>query len=215
LEGDCRQIFPTLPEASFDCLIADPPYNVTDEVWDQFATPDDFLSFTRGWLSLALPLLRSEHHAFVFCSPAYMADIERMMRDDLDLTITDRIVWQHKGLPLGRRVSNRLIGAWDAILHVGTTALHLPDEWGPERFNVQTFAVPQSNYKDVRLHPTQKPLELIKWLVEIGTGPAGNVLDPFGGAGTTAAACVETGRSCTTVEQDAEFCRVIQGRLSA
>ena len=53
-----------------------------------------------------------------------------------------------------------------------------------------TFAAPSG---DARIHSTQKPLELVKALMEIA--PDGCiVLDPFMGSGTTAVAAVETGR---------------------
>ena len=49
-------------------------------------------------------------------------------------------------------------------------------------------------YKEKHLHPTQKPLKLIRRLIEASSNEGDIVLDPFMGSGTTALACVKLGR---------------------
>lgn len=63
-------------------------------------------------------------------------------------------------------------------------------------------------------HPTVKPVDLMRWLVRLVTPPHGLVLDPFGGSGTTAEACVLEGLRCITVEHDAAYLPLIQARLA-
>lgn len=63
-------------------------------------------------------------------------------------------------------------------------------------------------------HPTQKPLELMKRLVELTTPPGGIVLDPFAGSGTTAIACLETGRQYICIEQSDEYYQMILNRIA-
>jgi len=63
-------------------------------------------------------------------------------------------------------------------------------------------------------HPTQKPLELMKRLVELTTPPGGIVLDPFAGSGTTAIACLETGRQYICIEQSEEYYQMILARIA-
>lgn len=50
--------------------------------------------------------------------------------------------------------------------------------------------------------PTVKPVALTRWLVRLVTPPGGTVLDPFGGTGTTAQACLEEGFKCVLIERD-------------
>ena len=64
-------------------------------------------------------------------------------------------------------------------------------------------------------HPTQKPLELMKRLVELTTPADGIVLDPFAGSGTTAIACLETGRRYICIEQNPEYHQMILDRIEA
>lgn len=74
------------------------------------------------------------------------------------------------------------------------------------------YAMP-GPYGDERIHSTQKPLELIKALMEIA--PEGCVvLDPFMGSGTTAVAAIETGRHFIGFEMSAEYCAIANERVA-
>jgi|GEM_PF-6402213 len=54
-----------------------------------------------------------------------------------------------------------------------------------------------------RLHPTQKPINLVKWTMDEANMPAGAVvLDPYMGSGTTGIACLRTGRRFVGIEKD-------------
>lgn len=57
-------------------------------------------------------------------------------------------------------------------------------------------------YSEERVHPTQKPLPLIRRILEASSNPGDTVLDPFLGSGTTLVACHEMGRRCIGVEKD-------------
>ncbi|MBA4376976.1 MAG: site-specific DNA-methyltransferase, partial [Anaerolinea sp.] len=63
------------------------------------------------------------------------------------------------------------------------------------------------------LHPTQKPLDLLRWLVLTYTNPGELVLDPFAGSGTTLVACKETGRWAIGIERDESYWAVAINRL--
>lgn len=63
-------------------------------------------------------------------------------------------------------------------------------------------------------HETVKPLSLMRWLVRLVTPPGGLVVDPFGGSGTTALACLAEGMSCIVMEREAKYVGVIRERLA-
>lgn len=65
-------------------------------------------------------------------------------------------------------------------------------------------------------HPTIKPIELMEYLVRLVKQPKGRtyILDPFGGSGTTLAACVRTGVKCDTIEREEEYLKMIKRRYS-
>ena len=63
-------------------------------------------------------------------------------------------------------------------------------------------------------HPTVKPVALMEWLVELITPPGGVVLDPFAGSGTTLQAALNKGFTPIGIEQDADYIKLIEQRLS-
>ncbi|MGB3327545.1 MAG: DNA methyltransferase [Thermomicrobiales bacterium] len=63
------------------------------------------------------------------------------------------------------------------------------------------------------IHPTVKPLALMRWLVRLVTPPGGIILDPFGGSGTTAVAGYQEGFEVILVEREPEYVEIEIGRI--
>lgn len=68
-------------------------------------------------------------------------------------------------------------------------------------------------YKEKRVHPTQKPLKLIKRLIKASSNKNDLVLDPFGGSGATAIAALQLDRDFIIIEQDDKYCKDILERI--
>jgi hypothetical protein len=64
------------------------------------------------------------------------------------------------------------------------------------------------------VHPTVKPVALMRWLCRLATPPGGVILDPFVGSGSTAVAARAEGFRCIGIDQDAEYLGIAAGRLS-
>lgn len=64
------------------------------------------------------------------------------------------------------------------------------------------------------LHPTVKPLELMRWLVRLVTPAGGTVLEPFAGSGTTLEACVREGFAVIGIERESDYLHLIDARLA-
>ena len=212
--GDMLEIVPGL--GVFNTIIADPPYGVTEWPWDDWNSIGKYLAQCERWLEVLREARAEQYHLFWFCSPKMAADVEMIFRK-LDLPINSRLVWHRRNMALGSIAKDRFLDSWEMIFHSGNTSLNWPSSWDDGRFDVQafdvqTFAVPQTNYTDCKLHPTQKPLNLMKWLLIYGSWPGARVLDPFAGAGTTGVACPED-RTCILVEQEQEYVDVIRQRL--
>jgi DNA modification methylase len=62
------------------------------------------------------------------------------------------------------------------------------------------------------IHPTVKPIKLMRWLVRLITPPGGTVLDPFLGSGTTAAAAIQEGFDVVGCELTEKYWPIIEGR---
>lgn len=69
--------------------------------------------------------------------------------------------------------------------------------------------------KEYRFHPTQKPIELMKWCLDMYSKEGQTILDPFMGSGTTAIAAKEMNRNFTGIEISPEYVKIAQDRLSA
>lgn len=65
------------------------------------------------------------------------------------------------------------------------------------------------------VHPTVKPVGLMRWLVRLVTPPGGIVLDPFAGSGSTLVACIAEGVEWIGVEREADYCTIIEQRVAA
>ena len=67
--------------------------------------------------------------------------------------------------------------------------------------------------KEERFHPTQKPVDVIKWILQNYSEEGMTVLDPYLGSGTTAIACKQTKRNYIGIEIDKYYCEVSEDRL--
>lgn len=76
-------------------------------------------------------------------------------------------------------------------------------DWFYHRSNIQT---PQ--------HPHEKPLPVMRWLIETMTEPNALVLDPFCGSGTTLVACVQTGRRFIGIDISEDYCAIARRRVA-
>ena len=66
-----------------------------------------------------------------------------------------------------------------------------------------------------KLHPTQKPIELLEWLVKTYSNEGDTVLDFTMGSGSTGIACVNTNRKFIGVELDKDIFKIAEDRLHA
>ena len=63
-----------------------------------------------------------------------------------------------------------------------------------------------------RIHPTQKPIELCKWFIQKFSKREQNIIDLFGGSGSTLIACEQADRICYMMELDPKYCDIIRKR---
>jgi site-specific DNA-methyltransferase (adenine-specific) len=71
----------------------------------------------------------------------------------------------------------------------------------------------KANNKDSKLHPTQKPVELIEYLIKTYTKEGETVLDNTMGSGSTGVACVNTNRNFTGIEKDENYFNIAEKRI--
>jgi len=201
---DCFEFLKSTKDNTVDCIVTDPPYSVTDNSWDNFKSEAAFLKFIDKVLSECKRVLKPNYAFFMFMDSRLMSKVEELIiKNKFDLK--SRIIWVRKNMSMGRVVKDRFISQWEICFYCGNKELNFPEVWGEERGDVQEAAVPQTNYEDKKIHPTQKPLKIVERFIELSTNQGDIIIDPFCGGGTTAAACYNLGRHCSTSDISKEY----------
>ena len=91
------------------------------------------------------------------------------------------------------------------------------DSGGASRFFYVAKASRSERNKGLEsnIHPTVKPVELMRYLIRLVTPKGGTVLDPFLGSGTTAVAAIEEGVAWIGCEREPEYLEIIEARVAA
>ena len=115
-------------------------------------------------------------------------------------------------IPAGGGMNPWGFTTWHAVLAYGGDP-YLHESLGGRPDGVTMLATRDA---DVKGHPVAKPEKVWEWFLERGSTHVGqNVLDTFGGSGTTMIACEKLGRRCFMMEISPEYCDVILARWEA
>lgn len=163
---------------------------------DQLQTDDEYRRFNYEWLVAIAPHLASHNALYIF-------NADRMvwaLRDglvDAGFKIAQLLVWVKSQSVVGRLD----YAPQHELIVYGWRGVH--------RFHRSKDKSALFYPRPARspLHPSTKPVGLIRRLVLNSTQIGGAVYDGFLGSGTTLLACEQTGRKCFAVEIDVEYCR--------
>ena len=205
-----------------DHIITDPPYAISTE--NQFHTmrnPRKGIDFgdwdwnfdPAEWLDLAFPLLDKDGSLIIFCSYKFISHICNKI-EQLNGVVKDILVWQ-KSNPMPRNINRRYVQDMEfAIWAVKSKK----SKWVFNKSNTVTyqrafFQTPTLLGKERTAHPTQKPIALMKDIIEIHTEIDDVIFDPFMGVGSTGVAALALGRAFIGCEQNKEWFSLAQKRL--
>jgi len=136
-----------------------------------------------------------------------------------DGTPADRNIVFGSGLEISSGKSQALGGRWPANILLDEAAAALLDEQsdGASRFFYVAKASRSERNKGLErnIHPTVKPVDLMRYLIRLVTPKGGTVLDPFLGSGTTAVAAIEEGVAWIGCEREPEYLEIIEARIAA
>lgn len=143
---------------------------------------------------------------------------------DSQFEIPTQNVWEGVYMPLGFGKTYEELRAEYEELRAEYEGLRAEHEGLRTPFNVEA-GVPCSNYfitndnmlqnsnNSKRVHPCQKPVDVLERLIKTYTNEGALVLDPFMGSGSTGVACANTGREFIGMELDEEFCNIAKSRI--
>jgi site-specific DNA-methyltransferase (adenine-specific) len=208
LLGDSFKLLSQLPRNRFNLLLTDPPFCVSRKnnytsmgrrgidfgEWDK-----NFDQFT--WIELATPLIKPWGSIVIWNDWKKLGHITDFL-EELKFDIKTVLTWK-KPNPAPFNCKRRFLQSTEhAIWAVKPGKRRKGHSWifnSNYHHGFFEHGVPQHK------HPTKKPTEIFKEIVEILTNPGDWILDPFCGSGTTAVACEATNRNFVCIEKDPNY----------
>ena len=200
-----------------DLLFTDPPYGVSYEkktkevlksksytkIQHDDLTLDQFQDFLYDVFTNAFSSLKDTASYYVFsCQGGDQEMMMMMMMRECGLPCRHQIIWV-KDAPVFSMGRLDYDYKHEPILY-GWVKKHDFKRKGSQDKSVWEFKRTEN-----KLHPTMKPVELVVNALMNSTDELENVLDLFGGSGSTLIACEQTKRKCYTMELDEHYCDVI------
>jgi site-specific DNA-methyltransferase (adenine-specific) len=231
--GDCLQVMETLAPASVDLILCDLPYGTTQNKWDS-VIPFDAL-WAHYWRALkesgvvALTASQPFSSALVMSQPArfrhewvwiknrgsnFANTVREPFKEHEVVLIFSKGKWTYN-----KQMQERT-GNGASLIGKSVTGGGGSENYGKFRTQTRTLSemrVPSSWQKfntEVGLHPTQKPVALMEYLIRTYTNEGDTVLDNCMGSGTTGIACANTGRKFIGIERDPGYFDIAQKRIA-
>lgn len=233
--GDCLEQMAQLPEKQIDAVICDPPYGTTTCKWDSVIPFDPMwdqlerLVKTTGAIVLfgiqpfTSALIMSNPRMFKYQLIWRKSRISHFAQAPYRfLTEHEEIVVFSKG-GTSKNAASRMIfnpqGLKDCDKkgHGRGYSAHRPVKHKQPDYRQTKTNYPKSildfQSDPAKLHPTQKPVPLMEYLVRTYTNPGDTVLDFAAGSGSTGVACMNTGRDFIGIERESKYIGLAAVRL--
>jgi site-specific DNA-methyltransferase (adenine-specific) len=244
IRGDCLEVLKDIPNNSIDCIICDLPYGVTAQKWDSIidfeALWTEYRRVCRVGAIVALfasneftfKLYNSNPSEFKYKLiwkknvPTGMNQARIRPMKYYEEILIFQIGGTSKDIVYNPQMKPR-VGKKKQCYnynHYCASNSHLNDADDfkaiKKRYNPD-FVQPSDilefdtipNRKG-RLHPTEKPVPLLEWLVATYTNPSDTVLDSCMGVGSTGVACKNLGRNFIGIELEDKYYKIAEKRLS-
>lgn len=237
VRGDCLAVMPTLPPASVAMVFADLPYVMTHHAYDVHVDIKEFSKSAERLLIKRAPVIMSAAGAFAFrlydqMTQTYRYDLVwQKSRPTGFLTAKKLPMRAHEQLlvfcntPTTYNPQMVDVGKPCGIRHnvegtiiktaPSSTLVYQKQVFSNLRHPTSIIAAASvANRK--RLHPAQKPVALLEWLIRTYTNDGDTILDPVAGSGTTAIAAMNVGggRKVICIERDPTYFEVMRKRIA-
>ena len=232
-QGDCLEYMKEIPDHSIDLILCDLPYGRTQNRWDTI------IPFKDLWENYNR-IIKDNGAVLLFADGLFMAELmlsnKKMWRYNLvwDKVLTsgflnankqplrqhEEIVVFYKKQPtynpqktkgaknhskgVKKETANNNYGKFDFV----DNSEELGDMKHPT--SILTFSKP---HPSKMIHPTQKPVELLEWLIKTYTNEGDLVLDNCMGSGSTGVACKNLNRDFIGIELDEKYFKIAEERL--
>ena len=235
---DCLEGMKQLEDNSVDLVVTDPPFNISEKgkdikrntlsskfhkrnsdvkkdfgEWDRL--PEiEYKNFTETWFNELQRVMKPKSWCFIFFSKervGYFTDPLKGLFQFHNFKTRTIISW-HKTNPVPSFRKMNFLSSCEFIV-VGSKGEGRISNFLMQKEMHNFYETPNSSVYGETKHPTEKPLELIRWLIKIGSNKGDLVLDPFVGSGTIPLACKQLGRKFIGFEISKEYCDMANKRL--
>ena len=232
-KGDCLEVMDQLieQEIKVDMILCDPPYGTTACKWDSV------IPFDEMWLRLN-KLIKDNGAIVLFGSEPFSSKLRcsnlknykydwgwnkklsgnGILAKRQPLKIHENVIVFNSKIYIPQMTTGKLrrkltnnpkiseINGGDGVKRANET---FNDQYYPT--SIQEFSI--ANLRRGRLHPTQKPVELLEYLIKTYTNEGEIVLDFTAGSGSTGVACINTGRKFIGIELDEKYFNIAENRI--
>lgn len=222
--NDCQKKMKEFPDNSIDLICTDPPYNISKNQkivrnGGKFKQAKDInLNFGNWDFNKILPanyidefvrLLHKNGTLVLFYDKLYLGLVGVYLQDKYNFQVRHIGNWiKNNPAPQARKV--KWMNGSESFL------IATANKGAGHHFNYKLGQSPDYFRHSVNfehLHPTQKPLKLINWIIKYWSFKNDLVLDPFLGSGTTAVSCKQLKRNFIGIEKNKKYYEIANKRL--
>ena len=199
-QGDCLEVMKDIPDKSIDCVITDPPYGTKTDQRDTFMV-GEFSNVMPLILPEIFRVLKDDGAFYCFISWTQMSDW--LLRYQQYFKLQNILIWdkqKHSGCYSSQSWQFTYEGIFFGIK-------------GKRKIRKYQRDILKSEENGRRV-AMQKPVDIIKQMIEASTDKGMTILDPFAGTGSTLVACKEMNRNYIGIEISPEYIDIINKRLT-
>lgn len=238
LQGDCLELLPCITDASVALVLTDPPYGTTACKWDSVIPFEPM--WKQVWRVLKPNGAAVFTASQPFTSALVMSQIDRFKYEWVWEKSKAGGIFNAKNMPLKKHENvlvfssgtcancspDRMTYNPQGLIRVDKKAKNSKrsgeDTIGNRPSRQGEYVQEFSGYPDTILeiqsegstvHPTQKPVALMEYLIKTYTNEGETVLDFTMGSGTTGVACMNTGRNFIGIERDEKYFQIAKERI--
>lgn len=230
--GDCLEVMPLL-DGSVDMILADLPYGTTQNAWDSVIPLNAMWQQYRRLAKPSAAIALTAQTPFdKVLGASNLADLRyewiwekttatgHLNAKRAPMKAHENILVFYKSLPTynpqmttGHTPTHSYTKHQDDGSNYGATKTGITGGGSTDRYPRSVLEFPTDKQKE-SLHPTQKPLALMAYLIRTYTNPGDTVLDNCAGSGSTLIAARRQGRQSIGIELEEKYCEVIATRCS-
>ena len=215
---DCMNVLKEIEDNSVDLILTDPPYNIARD--NNFHTMGrkgiDFGEWDKGfdlfsYIDLLPRVCTKDASVVIFNDWKNIGEIAKYA-ESKGFVIKDMLRWE-KSNPMPRNRDRRFVVDYEVAVWLTMPKAKWTFNRQSETYDRPLFKGSLVSGNEKTAHTTQKPIWLMKEILQVLSNEGDTVLDPFMGSGSTGVACKELNRNFIGVELDKQYFDIAESRI--